>query len=144
MTHEMQKESRHREAENLKDLQIVGRFGDLDERLVVALRAAGEKKAIDQVVLDLRDLASFTDFFLIASGTNIKQVQAIADEVVEQLKRRGTRPARIEGYRTGDWILIDYGDFIFHILEDKARKFYDLERLWRDALRVELPIDLIT
>ncbi|MGH9916176.1 MAG: ribosome silencing factor [Pyrinomonadaceae bacterium] len=110
--------------------------------MIVALRAASEKKAIDQVVLDLRHLASFTDYFLIANGTNVKQVQAIADEVTEQLKKCGIRPARIEGYRTGDWILVDYGDFIFHIFADKARRFYDLERLWRDALCVELPIDL--
>ena len=93
------------------------------------------------VVLDLREIASFTDYFMIASGTNARQVQAIADEVVEQLKKQGTRAARVEGYNTAEWVLVDYGDFIVHVFEDKARRFYDLERLWRDAARVELPAE---
>ncbi len=114
----------------------------LDERICTALTAAGDKKALEMVVLDLREVASFTDYFLITSGTNVRQVQAIADEVVEQLKKQGTRPARVEGYNTAEWVLVDYGDFILHVFEDKARKFYDLERLWRDAKRVALPADL--
>jgi ribosome-associated protein len=108
----------------------------------LALRAASEKKALEMVVLDLRKVANFTDYFLITSGTNTRQVQAIADEVAEQLKKQGTRAARIEGYNTAEWILVDYGDFIVHVFEDKARRFYDLERLWRDATRVALPADL--
>ncbi len=114
----------------------------LDERICAALRAASDKKAVDIVVLDLREIASFTDYFIIASGTNVRQVQAIADEVSEQLKKQGTRAARIEGYKTAEWVLVDYGDFIVHVFEDKARKFYDLERLWRDAARVTLPADI--
>ena len=113
-----------------------------DERVVEALRAAGDKKAAALVVLDLREVASFTDYFLIASGGNVRQVQAIADEVVERLKRSGARALRVEGYRTAEWVLLDYGDFIFHVFEEKARRFYDLERLWRDAARVELPAEL--
>ena len=113
----------------------------LDERICTAISAAGDKKAVEMVVLDLREVASFTDYFLITSGTNVRQVQAIADEVVEQLKKRGTRPARVEGYNTAEWVLVDYGDFILHVFEDKARRFYDLERLWRDAKRVPLPAD---
>lgn len=113
----------------------------LDERICTAISAAGDKKAVELVVLDLREVASFTDYFLITSGTNVRQVQAIADEVVEQLKKKGTRPARIEGYSTAEWVLVDYGDFILHVFEDKARRFYDLERLWRDARRVALPAD---
>jgi len=117
--------------------------GPLDDaRVVEALRAAGDKKAAGLVVLDLRGVASFTDYFLIASGANARQVQAVADEVVERLKRDGARALRVEGYRTAEWILLDYGDFIFHVFEDKARRFYDLERLWRDASRVELPPEL--
>lgn len=117
--------------------------GALEEaRIVTALRAAGEKKAVEPVVLDLRELASFTDYFLIASGTNARQVQAIADEIVERLKAEGTRAERVEGHRTAEWVLIDYGDFIVHVFEDKARRFYDLERLWREAARVELPAEL--
>ncbi|HST51812.1 MAG TPA: ribosome silencing factor [Pyrinomonadaceae bacterium] len=115
----------------------------LDARVRVALHAAGEKKALDLVVLDLRELASFTDFFVIASGTNVRQVQAIADEVQEQLRKQtGTKPARVEGYKSAEWVLLDYGDFIFHVFEEKSRRFYDLERLWRDAVRVELPREL--
>ena len=70
-------------------------------------------------------------------------MQAIADEVVDKLKKSGTPAARVEGYRTAEWILVDYGDFIVHVFEDKARKFYDLERLWRESKRVELPAELV-
>jgi ribosome-associated protein len=118
---------------------------ELDERICTALRAASDKKGLDLVVLDLRPIASFTDYFLIISGTNPRQVQAIADEIVEQLKKQqGTRAARVEGYNTAEWVLVDYGDFVVHVFEDKARRFYDLERLWRDAARVRLPADLAT
>ena len=114
---------------------------ELDERICTALRAASDKKALDLVVLDLRAIASFTDYFIITSGTNPRQVQAVADEVVEQLKKRGTRAARVEGYNTAEWVLVDYGDFVVHVFEEKARRFYDLERLWRDAARVPLPAE---
>ncbi|PYS43230.1 MAG: ribosome silencing factor [Acidobacteria bacterium] len=113
----------------------------IDERIRWALQAAAEKKAIDLTVLDLRGIASFTDFFVIATGANKRQVQAISDEVVEQLKRRGTRSARVEGYQTAEWILIDYGDFVFHAFDEKARRFYDLERLWRAGARVDVHPD---
>ncbi|HEY0726393.1 MAG TPA: ribosome silencing factor [Pyrinomonadaceae bacterium] len=113
----------------------------LDERVLAALHAASEKKAIDPVVLDLRDIASFTDYFLIVSGANERQVQAIADEVYENLKKSGHAAARMEGYKTAEWILLDYGDFVVHVFEQKARRFYDLERLWRESKRVELPAE---
>ena len=116
---------------------------ELDDRVRLALHAAGEKKAHDLVVLDLREVASFTDYFVIASGTNVRQVQAIADEVQEQLRKQlRVRPARVEGYNSAEWVLLDYGDFILHVFEEKARRFYDLERLWRDAARLELPPEL--
>jgi ribosome-associated protein len=114
---------------------------ELDQRIHTALFAAAEKKAVQVTVLDLRGIASFTDYFIIASGMNLRQVQAIADEVVDQLKKQGTRAARVEGYRKGEWVLVDYGDFILHVFEDKARRFYDLERLWRDAPRWDVPPD---
>jgi ribosome-associated protein len=115
---------------------------ELDERVRLALHAAGEKKAHDLVVLDLREVASFTDYFVIASGTNVRQVQAVADEVQEQVRKHlGVKPARVEGYSSAEWVLLDYGDFIFHVFEEKSRRFYDLERLWRDAARVPLPPD---
>ncbi len=113
-----------------------------DERMIMALHAASEKKAIDTVVLDLREIASFTDYFVITSGANERQVQAISDEVFETLKKAGTPPARIEGYKTAEWILLDFGDFVFHVFDEKARKFYDLERLWRESKRVELSGEL--
>ena len=115
---------------------------ELDERMLMALNAAGEKKAINSVVLDLRDIASFTDYFVITSGTNERQVQAISDEIVETLKKAGTAAARVEGYKTAEWILLDYGDFVVHVFDEKARAFYDLERLWRESRRVELPREL--
>ena len=89
-------------------------------------------------VLDLRSIASFTDFFVIATGSNKRQVQAIADEVVEQLKRQGTRAARVEGYQGAEWVLVDYGDFVFHVFDDRSRRFYDLERLWREGKRIDV------
>jgi len=114
----------------------------LDDRIMAALHAASDKKAMDLVLLDLREIATFTDYFLITSGANQRQVQAIADEVVDKLKKSGTPAARVEGYRTAEWILVDYGDFVIHVFEDKARKFYDLERLWRESNRFELPAEI--
>ena len=110
----------------------------LDERVLAALHAASEKKAIEPVVLDLREIASFTDYFVIVSGANERQVQAISDEVYESLKKSGHAAARVEGYKTAEWILLDYGDFVVHVFEQKARKFYDLERLWRESKRVRV------
>jgi ribosome-associated protein len=115
-----------------------GDLSSFDERIRRALSAALEKKALDLTVLDLRGIASFTDFFVITTGTNRRQCQAISDEVVEQLKRSGTRAARVEGFQTAEWILIDYGDFVVHIFDEKARRFYDLERLWREARRIDV------
>lgn len=118
-------------------------FEELDEQIKLALHLASEKKAVNTKVLDLRDITSFTEFFVITSGTNQRQVQAIADEISEQLKKRMKFKAiRIEGYSSGEWVLLDYGDFIVHIFNEKSREFYDLERLWRDAKRVELPEDI--
>lgn len=115
----------------------------LDERMLLALQAASDKKALDIVLLDLREIATFTDHFLITSGANQRQVQAIADEVIDRLKKSGSPAARVEGYRTAEWVLVDYGDFVVHVFDDKSRKFYDLERLWREGKRVELPAELI-
>lgn len=126
------------QAASLGSHGTIARVTDLDERIQRALRAAAEKKAFNATVLDLRGLATFTDFFVITSGANKRQMQAITDEIVEQLKRRGSRAARVEGYQTAEWILIDYGDFIVHVFDDKSRRFYDLERLWRQAKRFDV------
>jgi ribosome-associated protein len=115
---------------------------ELEPRILLALSSASDKKAINTVVLDLREIASFTDYFVIASGSNERQVQAIADEVYERLKQTGSTAARIEGYKNAEWILLDYGDFVVHVFDEQARKFYDLERLWRESKRVALPRDL--
>lgn len=112
-------------------------FEEVDPEVKLAIECAEEKKAIDTIVLDLRGITSFTEFFIITSGTNQRQVQAIADEIIEQLKKRmKVKAVRVEGYEGAEWVLLDYGDFIVHIFNEKSRTFYDLERLWRDAKRV--------
>ena len=119
-------------------------LSEFDDRVRRAINAAAEKKAIEPTVLDLRGISSFTDFFVLFTGANRRQVQAISDEVVEQLKRHGSPAARVEGYQNAEWVLIDYGDFVVHIFDDKARRFYDLERLWREARRRDLSPDDLT
>lgn len=106
---------------------------------LAAVRAAESKKASDITVLDLRGVASFADFFVIATGANTRQNQTIADEVEKQLAILGERPTSAEGYQSGDWILMDYGDLIVHVMSPQSRAFYDLERLWRQAKAVEIP-----
>jgi ribosome-associated protein len=102
-----------------------------------AVRAAEEKQARNIRVLDLREVTTFADHFVIASGANSRQIQAIADEIHQRLKKLGEMPNSMEGYDNADWILMDYGDYLIHIFSEKARLYYDLERLWRDAKTVE-------
>ncbi len=131
------------DSESFLEAESVTPFEELDENVKLALRCASDKKAFDMVAIDLREIASFTEFFIIASGANSRQVQAISDEITEQLKEQlNSRVVRVEGYQTGEWTLLDYGDFVVHIFEAKAREFYDLERLWRDAKRVEIPKEI--
>lgn len=113
---------------------------ETEEALRIAARAASEKKATEMVALDLREIASFTEFFLICTGANQRQVQAISNAVEEELRKAGKRPLHTEGYSNGEWILVDYGDFIVHVFSVASRKFYDLERLWRDAKKVTLEV----
>lgn len=110
----------------------------LSADLTAVIAAALDKKAEDVVVLDLTKASAFTDFFVICTGANRRQVQAIADAVQEALARRGSRPALIEGYERGEWVLIDYFDFIVHVFMPATREFYSLERLWGDAERVDV------
>jgi len=105
------------------------------------VRAAQEKQAKDIRVLDLTGITSFTDHFVICTGANTRQNQAITDEIAQQLKRHGQRPSSVEGYEQGEWILSDYGDFLVHVFSAKAREYYSLERLWRDAKDVPLPVE---
>jgi ribosome-associated protein len=110
-----------------------------EEAVLLAAVAAEEKKAENPVILDLREVASFTEFFLVCNGANPKQVQAISYSIEDSLRKAGKRPLHIEGYTAAEWILLDYGDFIVHVFNSTARRFYDLERLWRDAKRLEIP-----
>jgi ribosome-associated protein len=98
-----------------------------------AVEAAEAKQAKDVRVLDLREITTFADFFVIASGANARQIQAIADEIEIQLKQLGEYPNSVEGYQNAEWVLLDYGDYLIHIFTEKARQYYDLERLWRDG-----------
>jgi ribosome-associated protein len=111
----------------------------LPTEITLAVAAALDKKAEDVIVLDLRKGLAFTDFFVIATGTNLRQVQAIADAIDESLRKKGVRPALVEGYERGEWVLVDYFDFIVHVFLPATREFYGLERLWGDAERIEIP-----
>jgi len=110
----------------------------LSSELTAGIAAALDKKAQDVVVLDLTKSSAFTDFFVICTGANVRQVQAIADSVTDALAKQGVKPAIVEGYERGEWVLIDYFDFIFQIFLPATREFYGLERLWGDAVRVEV------
>jgi len=104
-----------------------------------AVRAAEDKKADDLLLLDLRKAAGFTDYFLICSGGNARQIRAIADAIREGLAVGGAKPSHVEGYDRAEWVLLDYFDFIVHIFARETRAFYSLERLWGNAERVEVP-----
>lgn len=106
---------------------------------LVAVRAAESKKATDVKVLDLAGVTSFADYFVICTGANQRQVQAIGDEVALQLKEAGELPNSVEGYTQAEWVLLDYGDLLIHVFSTKARDYYGLERLWRHARTVEIP-----
>lgn len=108
------------------------------DKVKVAATAAEAKKAIDLVVLKLVELTAFADYFMICSGNSSRQVQAIADEIEDQLKQHKVRPLNIEGYNNAEWVLMDYGSVIIHVFSEKSRQFYDLERLWRDAEKIEV------
>jgi ribosome-associated protein len=110
----------------------------LPAQITTAISAAEDKKAIDLVVLDLRKAAGFTDYFVICSGANARQVRAIADAVIERLGDDGAKPAHVEGYDRSEWVLLDYFDFIVHVFGTETRVFYGLERLWGSAERVEV------
>ena len=110
----------------------------IDPRVERAARAALGKKALEVVILDLRRASAFTDFFLLASASNQKQLVAIADAVEETLKAEQMRPSHVEGYPRQEWILLDYSSFVVHLFTPRSRSFYDHERLWGGATRVEV------
>src|SRR6476661_3299874 len=115
----------------------------LTSQLTTAIAACRDKKAEELTILEMdKNSGAFTDYFVICSGTNPRQIQAISDEVELRLKRSGTYPNNIEGYKQAEWVLLDYVDFVVHVFSATARSYYDLERLWRTAKKLE-PADLI-
>jgi ribosome-associated protein len=105
-----------------------------------AVRAAQDRKAVNLTVLDVGKVCSFADYFVICSGTSSRHTRAISDAIQEELKKKlDLLPAHLEGYAQSEWILLDYFDFVVHIFSEKAREFYDLERLWKMAPRVAVP-----
>jgi ribosome-associated protein len=110
----------------------------LSGEVAKAVNAALDKKATDVVVLDLRDTPAFTDFFVLCSGQNQRQVRAIADSVEDALRTTKIRPAHVEGYDRSEWVLMDFFTFIVHVFSPHTRQFYALERLWGDAVRIEI------
>jgi len=115
---------------------------ELKKQVSAAIQACLEKKAEELSILEMeKGSGAFTDYFVLCSGTNPRQIQAIADEVELRLKAAGLRPTHVEGYNQAEWVLIDYVDFVVHVFSEKARKFYDLERLWKTARHLQ-PSDL--
>jgi ribosome-associated protein len=115
---------------------------ELRKQVADVIQACLEKKAEELSILEMeKGSGAFTDYFVLCSGTNPRQIQAIADEVELRLKNTGLRPTHVEGYNQAEWVLVDYVDFVVHVFSEKARKFYDLERLWKSAKRLE-PGDL--
>jgi ribosome-associated protein len=107
------------------------------EQVALAVQAVQGKKGEDLIILEMdRNAGAFTDYFVLCSGTNPRQIQAISDEVQKQLSQNGVRPNSLEGYNQAEWVLLDYVDFVVHIFSERARKFYDLERLWKSAHRL--------
>jgi ribosome-associated protein len=111
------------------------------EKALEAVRLALEKKAVDPVVLEMSDLVSFTDYFVVCSGENTQQVRAVVDNIEEGLSREKIKPMGVEGRGYGHWVLLDYGDVVVHVFERRTREFYDLEKLWLDARRLEVNED---
>ena len=111
----------------------------LPKQIQAVIDAVRDKKATGLIVLDLRKAGAFTDFFVICTGANPRQVQAIADSVEEALKAQKQRPSLVEGYARAEWVLVDYFDFVVHVFSKHARDFYGLDRLWGNATRIELP-----
>ncbi|MFZ5816374.1 MAG: ribosome silencing factor [Bacillota bacterium] len=106
----------------------------------LAAYAADEKKAKEVRILDIRSISTVADYFIICSATSSTHVRAIADNVEEQLERKGLRLHHMEGYQNGKWILLDFGDLVIHVMQEEERSFYNLERLWGDAVEVDLKV----
>ena len=108
----------------------------------VAARAAAAKLATNIVAFDVSGQLAITDAFLLASGSNDRQVKAIVEEVEDRVREAGAKPIRREGERDGRWVLLDFGDIVVHVQHEEEREYYALERLWRDCPTIDLPADL--
>jgi len=107
------------------------------QQVAVAIGAVENKKGEDLSILEMgKNSGAFTDYFVVCTGTNPRQIQAISDEVETRLSQSGIRPNSVEGYNQAEWVLLDYVDFVVHVFSERARKFYDLERLWKSAVRL--------
>lgn len=112
------------------------------QHVALAVEAIEDKKGENVVILEMdRNAGAFTDYFVLCTGTNPRQMQAISDDIERKLADAGTRPNSLEGYNQAEWVLLDYVDFVVHIFSERARQFYDLERLWKSAKRLK-PADL--
>jgi ribosome-associated protein len=118
---------------------VTARKDSIPPHVRAAVDAAREKQAADVVVLNLEGLGAFTDHFIICTGFSARQVEAICDEIEKQVERNGARLLHREGKPGGEWMLLDFGSVIAHVFTERARHFYDLERLWRAARRLEFP-----
>ena len=110
----------------------------MDQTIKAVYNALDDKKGIDIKVLDISEISVMADYFIIASGSNKSQVQALADNVEEEMLKLNIYSRQVEGYPSGNWILMDYGDFIVHVFNQDDRLFYDLERIWKDGKLVEI------
>ncbi len=108
------------------------------EMAKLAVAALEEKKAVDIKVIDIEKISTLADYFIIASGTNRSQVQAMAEAVEEELQKQDIHPKNVEGYQSANWILMDYGDIVLHIFDEENRLFYDIERIWKDGVPADL------
>lgn len=107
--------------------------GEVTPEVARAVDLLLDRKAVDVSLLDLREISSATDFFLVATGRSDTHVTAIADTLIDEMKKTGSRPIGVEGLRGGRWVLVDYVDFVVHVFHPAAREFYQIERLWGDA-----------
>jgi len=114
------------------------RNNDVTTQVATAVKACTDKKADDITILRLDAASGLTDYFVICSGSNPRQVEAIAEAVDENLSKAGVEPTNVDGRRSENWVALDYGDFMVHVFSENARRFYDLERLWKTATRIKL------
>lgn len=118
------------------------KLAPLSPRLHAAVASAQDKKSFRIRILDLRDKNSFTDFLGICSGGSDRQNRAIADSIIDRFKAEGESPLSVEGFENGEWIALDFGDIVFHVMNEEIRRYYSLETIWSDVRHIEIPDEL--